>query len=361
MINSKLYSIEQLINVNSIKYDRLSEMVNVAYAGSGAEEINIFFDLYSILKPLYKQDLYTIDNYSLITSCIINMIAHYRDFFRTRYRVESKFYLIYSDNCPVLNKTYFYGYNKSNELQFGTKKKINDMVKFNTDNLLKLLSPYLPDVQYVNTTFEVGAAILDIIFRNQVTEPNIPNLIITKDIYNYQLAYHPSVTIFRPKKANGEDTSYFINMHNVMDIYMADRKCNVKTTLPPILLPAIMALSRVPERGMKSLFNISTVVRTLEKAVQDYIIGNNIPVNEESVQYILNADILNSIGNGRKIIQADELKKRLSVVDLKFQQKMFMQYAPESKYQFVNLYDPEGVKAINNKYFSKNPLDLNRL
>ena len=99
-------SISQIINYSYVKYDRLSELINLEYKGSNSSNINIFIDLYSILKPLYSANI-IIDDYTEITSCIINMCAHYRYFFRSRYNVESRIYLIWSKNIPYKNKTLY--------------------------------------------------------------------------------------------------------------------------------------------------------------------------------------------------------------------------------------------------------------
>ena len=95
--------VEQLLFSNYIKYDRLKTLINESFKGSDATEINVVIDMYSICKSLYRNNIEIGDIGSILTSSVINMIAHYRHFFRTYYGTDSKFYIINSINCPMKN------------------------------------------------------------------------------------------------------------------------------------------------------------------------------------------------------------------------------------------------------------------
>ena len=60
------------------------------------------------------------------------------------------------------------------------------MIQFNID-LLNLMCKYLPDIYFIKGTFETGVIMYDLILRNEKKSHSIPHLILTKDIYNYQL------------------------------------------------------------------------------------------------------------------------------------------------------------------------------
>lgn len=348
-------SLEQLVNTNYIKYSRMIDIVNAAYAGSDATNINIYIDMYSMIKVLYSNKQYEIQDYSALTACMINMCAHYRDFFRTRYQTESKIFIIYSKNCSYVNNQFYPDYNRKNAMMFATNKKIDDMILNNVE-LLKTLCPYLPDIHFVTGTFETGVLIYDLICRNEVENPNTPHMIITKDIYNYQLVpMRNNITIVRPKKVNGVDVSYFINNNNLIDIYLVERKTSAKpiTTLHPGLLSLIMTLSSVSERNIKSLFNITTALRIITTAVANYRILNGYNSDIET--------IWNAIYDTNFDIGYTTFEHRFKAIDIMSQYSIYLNTPEPKNIQLINLYDPEAVKAINNKYFKMTPLDLNRL
>lgn len=352
-MSSKI-SIEQLMNTSYIKYNNMIEIINSAFVGSKAESLNLYVDLYSILKPLYKSDVEIVD-YTIITSCIINLCAHYRAFFRQKYKVETAFYLVYSKNCGYINNQYYPEYNKKNEFLFNTNKLIDDMINNNL-NLLETLCPYLPDIHFIKGTFETGVIMYDLICRSELNN-NDPHIILTKDIYNYQLVpSRNNVIILRPKKANGQDVSYYINQNNLLNIYLKERKCkHTNQILMPSLLSLIMALSSVHERNIKSLLNITSVFKLLEESVSYNKILNGYNT-DLSILYDYICKVTNNFKTG-----FDTINFRFRSVDIMFQHSAFIN-TPECKSIVINnLDDPMTVKDINNKYFINNPLDLERL
>lgn len=349
-------TIERLINSNYVRYNKLIEIITHAFVGSTANEINIYIDLYSILKGLYSdRSNYIIEDYSSVTSSIINMCAHYREFFRSRYKVESKFFIVYSKNCPYINKQFYPDYNKNNEFKMNSNKMVDDMIKNNLE-LLATLCPYLPDIHFVEGSFETGVIIYDLICREEINNRN-PHLVITKDVYNYQLvAMRDNIVILRPKKSEGNDISYYINKNNLYMEYLKSRKTdytNIPAILSPELISLLMTLSSISERNIKSLINIKTALKLLNLNVSEYKIlnGYNSDMN----------NIYNQLGIEKYNIGTTTFDHRFKSIDINFQHSIFIN-TPECKaISITNLYDPDAVRAINNKYFKNNPLDLNRL
>lgn len=348
-------SIDQVLGTNYIRYDRLMEMVIGAFRGSTADTINIYIDLYSMFKPLYNNQNYNIEDYTKVTSNVINICAHYREFFRTRGKVESRFFLVYSKNTPYVNNQFYPGYNDKNIKAFNANKLIDDMID-NNIALLETLCPYLPDIHFIKGSFETSVMIYDLICRNEIVD-NAPHVILTRDTYAYQLVpTRDNVLIFRPKKNKGMDVSYYINKNNLLKMYLNERKVKIEDkylTLMPGLLSLIMTLSSVQERNIKLLCNIKTTMNLLIEAIQSNKLMNG-----------YNADIntvWNALDNTRIKIPQTSFEFRFKAIDVVFQQLVFMN-TPEAKgIKLVNLYDPDTVREINNKYFINNPLDLNRL
>jgi len=344
----------QLINSYLIRYDKLVPLVREAFKFcNNATELNIYIDIYSIVKSLYKID-YEMKEYSTLSSCVINMCAHYRDFFRNA-KIKTNFYLVYSKNCPYINNQFYKNYNFTSQANFNADKSIDDMIQFNID-LMELFCKYLDDIYFIKGTFETGVIIHDLILRNQKDKKRIPNLILTKDIYNYQLVTNNDTVIFRPKKTSNGDESYYVDHYNLMNRYLADRNTKQQTlTLLPETLSLLMTLSSVKERGIKMLCNVTTAMSTIQRAIDNYKILNG--YNSDTTI------IWNGIDNDKLKISEIEFSNRFKAIDIPYQHQIYYN-TPECKNieQFlVNLSDPKTMKAINAEYFIHNQLDFDRL
>ena len=94
--------LEVLLYSNYIKYDKLKELTNFQFANSNENTLNIYIDMYTILRPLYKRNL--IQNSSIFASMILNLAAHMRAYYWTRHRVATNIYIVMSSNSIVLTK-----------------------------------------------------------------------------------------------------------------------------------------------------------------------------------------------------------------------------------------------------------------
>lgn len=350
--------LERLINVNNVKYKLLVPMINEAYAGSTATDIHIYIDIYSISKILYssfvdnKDMTIELGEYNSLASCLINMAAHYRNFFRTRYRVESKIYLVYSKNVPYLNNQYVSKYNNGFLYEFNSKKIVTEFIERNME-ILRILVPYLPDIFLIESDFETGVIIYDLMCRQDMKNKD-GHFIISKDIYNYQLVNMKPQTVFLRTKHN--DQSYYIVRNNLLNTYFTDRKVKTNSKIiSPDLLTVLMALTSVKERNINTFLNISRAVNILEKAILEHKILNGY---NHDLEYLWN-----NIWEKDFNIAYTTFESRFRAIDIQSQHSIFIT-TPECANIpnfIINKYDPETVKYINNEYFRKNPLDLNVL
>lgn len=196
---------------------------------------------------------------------------------------------------------------------------------------------------------------LDIMCKNEMSGNNNPNIIITKDAYNFQLIpMRDHNIVFRPKKKDGEDISYFLNKNNLLERFITiDRSTMIseKILLDSGLFSLILTLSRVPERNIKSNFNITKTIESLNDAIRNFRIFNGY---NSDLEIIWNAMFPESLG-------FTTFECRFKAIDIIYQHGLISQSSKLKNVVFPNLYDPETVKSINNEYFKNNPLDLNRL
>ena len=323
---------------NYITYDSLFALNKRAfYERSDANEVNIFIDMHSLISDIFTRDFnFIYKDSNVITSSIINLCAHLRNYYYTRHRVWAKFYIVFAWNKPLYLRELFPEYNAHKIMAEETKNVELTLINENC-NTLTTLCPYLPNIHFIyggdyETTVVIGSLI-----RN-IGKEGIPNIIYTRDSYEYLAVCNlPLTFIFRPKKSNKIDTSYLVTKTNLIDSYIENELKQVKTNL-------ISEYSKFPiylsYAGIKS--------RELHGVLQ-----------------FKNA--LNQISNNKPFFftveELDRVNKLAQVADLPYNMTMFQnsnEYLEIPK-ALLDFYNPEEVKTINNIYFTSYPLDLNAL
>ena len=338
-----------------VKYDRLRYIINHAYGNSSASEINLFIDLYSIYKRLYNSNDLVFSQDSTIAGQLLRICNHYRLFFRSTYNVECNIFLIDSANCPSVNAKLLYGYNRSYIEQMKYNNMLTDMVN-GTASILSKICNFIHNVSYVYSDFETGVVIRDII--NKLNTPGIPNLIITKDVYNYQLVSE-STYLLRLKKHNG-DESYIISPENVMESYLSAagfKDVNInKYKLYPHLIPIMMTFTKLPERSIKSIINSNVIANQLHCLMdQEFIISNSVNLN---VKYYY--DILYNTCQQVKDIPFPIIESRFKAISIDYQYNIcYNTINTNTDFMgIVNIYDPELLRRYLEEYFSAEEIGM---
>lgn len=349
-------SIEQYLYGNYIKYNKMAELTAECFSGSDANAVNIFIDMNSMIKSLYRFSKLSIENYSVVTSSILNLCAHIRSYYENRHHVKTNIFIVYSTNCPSTAKQYVYRYNEKYETAINTNKVISDLIYRNLE-LLRILCPYLQDIFFIEDDFETSVVIYDLVLKNEANGNTYPNIVFSKDIFAYQLpAMKSNTVIFRSQKRDNQDVSWAVNNTNVIARYIADsRGKDIPNMLNPELLSLILALTNVPNRNIPSIFSISKAISILEEAIRNRTIINRYNHN---ILYLLDG----MMGSFTPDIK-DSVRNRFKAIDIHFQHTIYL-CTPNAKNNTIgikNLYDPETVKGLNNQYFRHNPIDLNRL
>lgn len=333
----------------AIKYDRIIQLTSKAFKGYNDNQINIFIDLYSIFRTLYKEDY--VESASNVDICagIINLAAHYRAFFMKYCKTYSNIYLIDSLNLPKRNLELYPGYNKTMKHRVDTTTKLmNNLVPFNLD-LLDILVPYIEDVHIIHSTYETSVVMYDIMCKNEAQNNNNPNLIISRDIYPFQLtAIRPKTILYRPYKSNGEDLSYFVNDSNLFNMVLYSRGEEQRdfSGINPKLFSLLFTLNGLRCRKIKSDYNIIGAKNLLQDALVNIKILND-------YNYSIDWGLIQDKKDPKL------LEKKYQCIDIISQHSIYMNDL-ESNYKLQNLYDPDAVREINNKYFVKNnQLNLN--
>lgn len=336
-----------------IKFDKLMELTATTFGQdskySKSDTVDIYIDLYNMLTPLYRTNIYA-DKQYVITASIINLAAHMRDYYWSRHQVNTKIYLIYADDSTFNHRQFYANFGNDKYKEALNYARINEIAETQLE-LVKIICAYLYGIYYVRRSSDFSMFTFDQICKNQ----NTPSIVITKSTYSYQIpALCDNCVLFRPQKFKGQDTSFAITNSDGITKY-----CNKVTNQKALdnmlklnsgLLSLVMTMTKLSSKNVLSLFNTSIAINKLYNAISNNKIINGY---NSDIDYIYNnLDISNKI-------DPVTFKYRFNAIDLVFQHRLYNNSA-ESKdmSHLIDLEDRNAVHYINNKYFQDNPLNL---
>lgn len=336
-----------------VKYDKLAQLINANFKNSNVTKLTMFVDVYDILLHLkhyiINRDQNTITSRYFIASQIINICAHYREFFRRYYHVDTEFYLVYSDITSAESNELFYKNFKKELLRDNESfySLVNDNI-----NMLKIICKYIPNVFYIESyNIEFATTVTDIMISNSV---NTISIILTKDYYSYQLV-RPSIYILRPKKNRSEDNSILIGTSNVAYEYLNEiTTSKIRIPIAYSQLSILMSLYKVPNRNIKQLVSISRLSKLYSNPeILSYNSGRRVA----DIEFMANE--FNKY-LGQPPIDPYELMYRFKAIDsiISYQSITSNRAVLISYEGYVNLYDVKFVHQMQETYFKYTPLDL---
>lgn len=359
-----------------ITYDRLTDIVNDACKNSNASMAHIYIDMHSLLKSMIVNiGNVRVNDYTIITSCMINMAIHYKSFFRTRYQTDCKVFFIYSDNWPEVNKKWVMNYNEKDWQLFHHSPVMTNIINQNIE-LMKILCPYINNVFFIHTEQETGVAIQHLMNINKDAETKeYFNFIVSKDTYNFQLVYNDNTIILRPKRYYNNskvqkvtDTSYYVSKNNIWKSIFESRKIqyDIDVRISPELVSLVLAISGISSRGIRSTIGIKRTLQIIQKLINEYAMPNGYSAdsNNMALIYMNSKSRSNTLSEIKNCADLLNIENNFKAIDIAYQYDLFVNMSPEfdtMRSYLVNLYDPEGLKHINETYFKNNPLDFMRL
>ena len=341
-----------------IRYDRLEVLINTEFKGSDASSVDIYIDLMDIFCKVDKainNNSLALENPLVITSAIINLVAHYRNFFLTRYFCTSRFWIINSIGNTLSSKYYKdYKYPALSPM-------MENLYKLNVETL-QLLCKYIVDIQYEEASIEFVTKALAIAsyeakakgnIMDGVNNSNTVKIAISKDIFTFQLCAFPKFYVMVPRKVKGQDMSYIVNYSNAVSFYFTKLKNEyVYCNFPANYLLPLMALTKVPTRGIPTKYQYGSVLSKVQSP--EFIAKSPSYPSNFADTYI--AMFVKKNREQDKF----EVECRMKACDAGITQL----YAYELTVEYhtysgiVNLYDPDSVKVINEQYFKSCALDL---
>ena len=355
----------QLILSNYIKYDRLRELCGTIFGSvdpNTLKSVNIYIDLYSVLYGLYSGSYEpALDKGEWdIAAGIINMISHYRTFFKG-YGIETKIFFVYSNNYSISKTKLVPEYNSDMEYKMNYScSSIHNSILQNIQ-LVEQIVKYVHDVAFISSnTTDSSVLAYHVCNVNKSSNNDDYNIIITKDlVVNQLIALVPKTIIFRPKKYKGIDTSYFISSvgSGLIDsfIHSCGAKYKTKGNINIGLYSFILAATKVPKRGLNSLISVTNLIKELEKVVELPEVFNGYNTDPINICKALNSNMYMKLQHGNII-------GRFKTIDAFIGYTEYLASHEKNLYKGIqNLYDPEGLHAIDTEYFKEWHLNLENM
>lgn len=322
---------------NFIRYDNLYAMTMREFRGSTANEVNIWIDANSAIGPAFiynEENTPTYKSYNVFAAMLINMAAHYRNYFKTRHRTYAYVYIVFGNNWPRYVLESLPSYNAHHVQRYRANLGIYDVWKKSIE-ALDMLCPYIPGVYFLNAeNNEVGTVIAEMVPRDA---KKLPNIIISRDPFMYLVVDRVQRTCcYRPKKSMNADTSYLINKQNLIQTYPVT--INQRPIKGPVVADPGLFSTAIVHSGLKCR-DVNGVMQY--KSAVD--IGRR--------PFFFTSDEEELIARNTKILSIDWQVSCLRMEPI--YSTMFS--------GLKDLYDPDSMKDINNRYYEDYPLDLNAL
>jgi hypothetical protein len=351
-VNNLSNMLHAIINSKKTKYSILQPLVEKNLP-KDTKELTVFISLECILKQFYNPRVnetinsLEIPEKHLLSSELINIVAHYRHFFWSRYGVPSTYFVYYSSERATYNILESEGYRKNfyekrvdNTLEYGN---LNKMVRKNLD-LANLLSEYLPNIYFIDTKDFDPSALPHFILRNNQGD-GITNIVLSNNVIDYQMVNNDRTFAITLQG----DNSSVIRRENLMELFLKDSKKKSSTVLSSHLYIPVYAISghkTFNVDGIKGMGKLKTIA-LLEKALANGEISNGIHKTMEPISRLFDKGDSKLINSNFNVLDYGNLCGHITPKQL-----------DNIRMQIDNKSDNQSLMEINHQYYEKYPLML---
>jgi len=336
-----------------VKYQTLNPISYNAFAETKADTLTVIIDLNDICIHVdrFLKEINTDFNAYAISAGVINMCAHYREFYSHSFQVNTKFFIV-GNSFDAVNESLLCG-------EYIEPRMSPQMLQLLSSNIkmLNMICAYIPEVYTIfNAGYDFNAVAYDISRMDEINKS--PVMVVSKDVTTWLLAPY-GINILRPKKYGGDDTSFILTQYNAFDTYMHFRTKAVATGIASYyecnkLLVLLCSITGLPSRGIKSTRQISSAASDILTLASDV---NSPILNDYNIDINTAMTLLNTL-RGRKMLD-NACIERFRALDPSYMgasAKMSGRF--DEAMRMVDLYDPEHVRDLDSKYFADCHLDV---
>ena len=344
-----MFVIQELyFNMFKIKYSKLDELLR-DFEFSKGEEVNIYINLECVLKKLTstitdRENIIVGSKRNIIlTSCVFNLIAHYRYYFHKR-SVCSRIFVYGPESIDMnyLNRDYNKDYRTKLMLMNTDQTSSIGKMYEESIKMIKTMLNYVEGVNFI-TSGIIEPSVIPLVISKYFNTVGNKNFLITDDRYDYQYIKDGFI-ILKPRM----DKSTLIDSVNVMDILKSKTKCNNIPNPDKNFLPFIISVLGDKYRNIDKIkgMGVSRIYNEINKGLMNNIITNDID-NVNSLTCLINENFQNDFLINYMTTSIYEQYKKISDVEEKYILN-----------QIIDKHDGGYMKVINTDYFSEYPLNI---
>lgn len=350
--------LEKILTSKKIRYDILN--VLFTHIPENVTTVNMYIDIMSIINNIYNpHSLETISSFDnekrfIISSSLLNMAAHFRNYFATRKGLYTNFVFFYSlskskneiNIYPDYKKDYYEKrIDKNSEFMI-----MNNMIKENL-KILNILSDYLPHIYFVNTK-DVNPLLIPYHFCNNSNSDEEISIIYSNDklqmlnCINFNNVYLLTSNLGKVNLYNKFDS---INLYSGKE---NDEFNSINFSLLPYLY-CISGYKKYNITGFKNHANLKAL-KLIKKLIDKLTISN--------INYYDPNVFIKEVSEKLTEEQVNILKRNISLFhiptmynNLNMNRKFFLDE------NIKDLQDMKSLVEINNEYYEKYPLHLEEL
>ena len=365
--------LDMIFNLFKVRYIFMTDLFK-KFEFTNVNKVNFFINLESIYSYIHRENIESVlrsstklelnNNYKSFISNIINLAAHYRQYF-TRARVTSNIIFYTSDFKMDRNRLNNHAYNTKYRKYFYNTYLAND--KYDLVNtmivdgvqLAKTICEHIDRVFLVNSGV-VEASVVPYLLKDTNKLKTDLNIILTKDSYDLQYTNHNCIVLW-PNK----EESITLTKANVMSFlrYKNDmEESSIDVNINPKLIPFMLSVLGDKKRSIEKVKGIGfkKLYRGLEKLyLKDFISDEN----ESSLLFESLIDLVKTTkGFGEDSSVKDMIGYNYYCIDLVRQADVVNQTAMMMlDDQIINKFDNDSLKKLNDGLFNDYPFNLQEL
>ncbi|ALN97954.1 hypothetical protein Bp8pS_275 [Bacillus phage vB_BpuM-BpSp] len=365
-----MLQIEKILHSKKIRYDRLLPMVDQYIPIKKFDTVNIFIDLWDVVKQIYSpktlEVLGTFKSHEkfIISTEIINMVAHYRHFFASRKKVYTNFILYYSNekDPDMISENPSYRedfYEKRLDLNNPVFGKMSSIIN-NNFKLIENFLQYVPNVHVINSR-TVDHSLVPYLFlsddsplKQDAIDINNFSIIVSNEKIHYQdLLIRDNMLQL---ELRGSEKSKFVMSDDIIDNLLEKTKSVSSdfTLLPDLysLLIGLTGYKNFSTNGIKKMGNVKAL-KFLQKALDEQLISNMKYKTSKVSEY---TDLGKKL-NDEEMIQLEKNLNILNHDNYNFKKNEIIKI----KDQIVERVDVKSVRYVVDQYFTRYPILLQEL
>ena len=324
------------------------------------DDVNVFINFEPVLRniSMRKNIASDISNYKKeicieLESAILNLVAHYRSYFKIKHKANPNIYLYYTDlasetdqQMTSFNK-YYRSYYKNRYLHNPQFKEMGNLLTKIIIPEVSLILSYVPGCYFITSKNFDSSIVPKIISR--INE--YKNVVISGDIFDTLYMHHPEFIVIYIKRRYQYFKVFSSVESTVQSIIKNESPFDLTIFNSKMYYRLLLAIKGSKIRNIKAAksFGYSKFIKILSKGMDNGIVLKDFS-SVDSILELFPEQYRDDIKNAFICTSIETQIELINDIDIE-----------EIKKQIIDRIDTRSVEALNNKRFLDCPINLQYL